>query len=76
MEGSCIRKDPDRLKVVKSEEFWEAVKKGKYALFCDGEFVGAFDSEEEMMREAAKHGMCYAMHETWALNEGELTGVF
>ncbi|BDC17695.1 hypothetical protein [Acidianus sp. HS-5] len=70
-----VNKDLDRLMVIKSKEFWDAVNDGKYALFCDGNFIGGFDSEEGMIKEARKYKKCYALSKKWLIEEGEVTGV-
>jgi hypothetical protein len=71
-----LNKDLDRIKVIKNKEFWRAVDEGKYALFCDGNFIGGFNSEEEMLEEAKKYKKCYALHKSWIIQEkGELPGV-
>ena len=47
-----LNKDVDRVLVLMSKEFWNAVNVGKYALFCDGHVIGGFESEEDMIKEA------------------------
>ena len=61
---------------VNDKRFWDAVYEGKYALFCDGQFVGAFESEDRMLEETKKYTKCYAMHKNWMSGEGELVGAF
>ena len=61
---------------INDKRFWDAVYEGKYALFCDGQFVGAFESEDRMLEEAKKYTKCYAMHKSWMGGEGELVGIF
>ena len=71
-----LNKDLDRVMVIKSKEFWNAVNDGKYALFCDGNFIGGFESEEDMIKEAKKYKKCFALSKKWLIGEGELPGVF
>ncbi|AWR94013.1 hypothetical protein [Acidianus brierleyi] len=71
-----INKDLDRIMVIKSKDFWDAVNEGKYALFCDSNFIGGFKNEDEMIKEARKYNKCYALSKKWLIGEGELPGVF
>ncbi|BCU67937.1 hypothetical protein HS7_13740 [Sulfolobales archaeon HS-7] len=71
-----LNKDSDRIKVIKSKDFWDTVNEGKYALFCDGNFIGGYEDENEMIKEAREYTKCYALSKKWLIGEGELTGVF
>ena len=58
-------------------QFWDAIYEGKYALYCNGKFIGAINTEKEMLNETRKYGKCYGMHKSWLREEeGELIGIF
>lgn len=52
-------------------EALKAYKEGKYVLACDGEFIGAFDSEKEAIEMGKVHKKCMLGSKNYEQEVGE-----